>query len=277
MAGVLELGIDIGTTFSCIAHINDSGKEVDTGVLDLVGMRGLIPSIVLLDDESKPIEFGELALTKYKDGSGKYLFREFKMKLGGLLIEKDFHIEALDVYEFFLTYLREQIIENYSSIEGSRICVTHPADKSGRDVLAHRVMSTAEKVFPGCKILHIDEPSAVVQYIDSCRGFLTAKPQNILVIDSGGGTTDYALATAKYPIAFGEKPLEIIGTTKIDIGGRNVDRAIFKKANKGQTIRSPRHRELFLQVIRQTKDHYSWQSGDEFKFQLGSSSPLKKL
>ncbi|MGB0384110.1 MAG: Hsp70 family protein [Ardenticatenaceae bacterium] len=269
------LGIDIGTSFSCVAFGDDSGRGVRAKVLRLMGDKGLVSSVVLYDSDDKPIAFGKEAVEKYIAGNGKNIIREFKMDLGKRISKGDFDIESEDVYETFLDYLKQEI-EKWlgEKMESGRVCITHPADESKK--IGERVTTIAEKVFKGFKIVSIEESSAVVQFIDQQQGLLTINPQKVLVLDSGGGTTDFSLAIAQYRFYVFKQPLEIIRTGRVNVGGRNVDEKIYEKIkeklqNNGYSS-NPLDREKALRKIRLEKEKYwsNWSTTNDHNFEFGA-------
>jgi molecular chaperone DnaK (HSP70) len=270
------LGIDIGTTFSCVAFADYSGGQIKPKLMRRLGEQGLIPSMVLYNNARDPVAFGLEALDAYLQNRSEQLFlvREFKMRLGSIITlqegEQLFEIEAQEVYGAFLNYIRRQIEAHLDAeLEGGRVCITYPADRG--KVLGDRVIQATEDVFTGFEIVSMDEPSAVVQAVDHIDGFLTTKPTRILVVDSGGGTTDFALALAQYRWFSSKKPLAILKTSKIAVGGRDIDKAIYTEVeNKiGAEITDRRDKEEILQLVRREKERYDWDGRDKLSVFTG--------
>lgn len=274
----LELGIDIGTSFSSVAFINISGEGEKVQLLEQIGNHGLVPSVVLLDSLDRIVAYGQEALDKYKGGfKGGHLVREFKLNFLYAPSGSDYKISHASIYKSFLHHIKNEFEKNYGEIPvGSRIGLTHPSTDN-QSLIRNQISQIAEDVFQKCSLYYIDEASATVQFIDKEKGFLTTKPQTILVIDSGGGTTDYAVARAQYPFIFSNKhePLEILEVLSEKVGGRNIDNEILNKIQNTNRSISLRETELTLNKITAIKEKYNWISKNDFVVSQGAKIPYK--
>ncbi|MBV6401043.1 MAG: Chaperone protein HscA [Anaerolineales bacterium] len=269
----LELGIDIGTTFSSIAFINISEEGEKVQLLEQIGNLGLVPSVVLLDSTDNIVAYGQEALDKYKGGfRGGQLVREFKLKFLDAPSGSNHKISHAAIYKNFLHHIKSEFEKYYGKIpESSKIGLTHPSTDN-QSLLRSQISQIAEDVFQNCSLYYIDEASATVQFIDKEIGFLTTKPQTILVIDSGGGTTDYAVAKAQYPFIFSNKhePLEILEVLSERVGGRNIDSEILNNIQNIKSSKNSRDIELALNKITSAKEKYNWSSKKDFVVSQGA-------
>jgi molecular chaperone DnaK (HSP70) len=291
MSGKYYLGIDIGTAMSKVGYVDDSGNQPRADIFrfkNFIG-QGLIPSAILYDEKLTPIAFGEKAIEEYElNGQSGYLVREFKVKLGEKInLVDDVYIESETVYRDFLEYIRELLISHIyiesddvltdesNPLGSGVICVTHPAQKDD-DSYGERVGRLAMQVFgkPDIKIVALNEPAAITQYIDSqsAKPILLMKPKNILVIDSGGGTTDFCWALAKYRWLGSRPPLSILDTGRLDKGGRDIDRIMYQAVEEmlENEVRRNLNQEKLLRTIGEIKNRYDWDS--DFVVQVESKT-----
>ena len=293
MAGRYYLGIDIGTTMSKVAYIDDSGSQPRAEIFRFknFGGQGLIPSAILYDESLTPVAFGEKAIEEHVlNGHNGYLVREFKVKLGEKIhIVDDIYLEGDAAYRDFLEHIKELLIshiyiesndvltEESDPLGSGVICVTHPAyTEDLSDNFGERVGKLAMHVFgkPDIEITAINEPAAITQYIDSqsAKPILLMKPRSILVVDSGGGTTDFCWALAKYRWRRSRPPLNVLGGSRLDKGGRDIDRMIYQvvKEALGSEMRGNLNQEILLRAIGDIKNSYDWDS--DFEIQVESQT-----
>lgn len=270
------LGIDIGTSVSRVAFANFSGDKITPDLLTKIGERGMELSMVLLDQDGIIIEYGKSALDKFISGDGYFLVKEFKLKLAAqITLPNGKIIEGAQIYKDYLKYLLKTITEKYSiSLNNARICITHPADPE--KVTKSRVTSICDaviqEIFPAAaiSIFSMDEPSASVQYSDHLQGFLTSKQTKVLVVDTGAGTTDFAYATAVYQYFVFRQPLDVLYTSKVDIGGGKIDLALWELIQKREKIakQNARVEEEILKSIKVAKDLYAWEDAADLTIDL---------
>lgn len=264
-------GIDIGTSVSKIAFADFSGKKIIPALITRIGEQGLVPSAVLLNEQGEIVEYGKKALESYISGDGYHLVREFKLKIGAqITLPNGRIVEGRQIYKAFLKYLIKSIAseEDEITLEKARLCITHPADPD--KVLKPHITSICEEVvnelIPDSAVstFSMDEPAAVVQYTDYLQNFLTPKQTKILIIDTGAGTTDFAYATVEYKFVVQRQPLDVIFTGKVEIGGRDVDLAIWKGIRRREHIaeQDERTTEKVLASIRAAKNSYLWGNDD---------------
>ena len=207
------VGIDLGTTFSAIAHINEDNRpEV---IPNAEGER-ITPSVIMFDDDvtivgetawrsrvaepEKVVQFVKLQMGKSKD--------EFSMEFGGKAYSAD-ELSALILKKL------KQDAEAYLGTEITDAVITVPAYFREPERQATR---NAGKI-AGLNVLGVlNEPAAVVlaHGIDFYES-----GQTVFVFDLGGGTFDVTIMKVS------EFELEIVATNgDHSLGGKDWDEKI---------------------------------------------------
>ena len=277
-----SLGIDIGSSYSCIS-LCDLSQDPPYWIIKLFGKEGsmpsgIIPSVILYDSDGKVVRIGEEALNIYLAGndtndtlSNYTLVREFKAQFNRqFFLGDDKPVEYEKAYEEFFERLFSAL-RDALEIEEGRVCITHPARKKSEDNIGPRIIALAGRVLGDKFVVEgLDEASALVQFLDREEGFLSIKPRKILVIDSGGGTTDFAFATASYSLLGSRSPLEIEFTDRRDSGGRDIDQVLYQKAQEqlGVLVTNPVQKERDLRDLRRNKEMIDWTNPEGFKFTI---------
>lgn len=205
------IGIDLGTTFSAVATLDNDGKPII--VRDSDG-NNMIPSCVVFDGES--VEVGYMALDIWNESPEKGTARfkrlmgnpETKIRIG----EKDF--TPLELSTFVLKKIIKEVESQIGKVEEA--VVTIPAN------FAHEAreatMQAAKKA--GIKIKNIiNEPTAAALYYAYQTG--TELDGIYAVFDLGGGTFDISIIQAM------GKNVEILSSDGVSrLGGDDFDKAI---------------------------------------------------
>lgn len=262
-------GIDIGTSFSCIA-LCDLTEVPPYHLVEFKvgGQDGIVPSTVLYGDTGRVLGIGQEALDSFlsaprsrRRSTRLTLVRDFKAKFAqSVMLANNETLECRDAYEAYLAALVGEM-RGKVDVRAGRICITHPARKLSEDSIGPRIVALAGKVFgEGFEVEGLDEASAVVQFLDREEGFLSDKPRRILVIDSGGGTTDFAMATASYNFVGTRKPLQIEWTSRSDKGGRDIDEAFYLWGQRraGARVKNPVQIVCDLRAIKEAKESFPW-------------------
>lgn len=206
------IGIDLGTTYSAIAYIDDTGRPVI-----LRDSRGdnLTPSVVAIIDGVESV--GEAARQMWADGDAKSVAR-FKREMG---TSKTFNLSGRDFTPGDLSALvLKELKESASSQIGEigEAVVTVPANFSSE--ARTETLDAARKA--GLKInFIIDEPTAAALY------YAYAKHQEFdglyAVYDFGGGTFDVSIISVR------GKNVEVVSSSGVArLGGDDFDRAMQK-------------------------------------------------
>lgn len=184
------VGIDLGTTFSAAAWVDDSGR---TEMLRNAEGDLLTPSIVMFSDDEVVVgKEARTAATVHPD----YVAEWVKRDMGLPYYSRPVHGEKLPpevIQACILRKLKEDIVRALGNVD--RVVITVPAyfDESRRK-------STADAgELAGLKVLDIvNEPTAAALAFGETLGYLTpgAAPKEamtLLVYDLGGGTFDATL------------------------------------------------------------------------------------
>ncbi|MDR3230890.1 MAG: Hsp70 family protein, partial [Synergistaceae bacterium] len=189
------LGIDFGTTQTVVTMIKE-GSTYEPEVVEIDGKK-TVDTVLCIDAEDNVVFFGSDALDRIHDAP-EDTFYNFKVTIGSGKIfrssHKDYRPETLAL--LFLKHLRQKIEKNYFNVadlaeqEDLHCTIGCPAAWNERQRQA--VINLAQKAgFPNVSCC--DEPLSVIYYYHSRGEISLTKPQNILVYDFGGGTTDVAL------------------------------------------------------------------------------------
>jgi molecular chaperone DnaK len=226
------IGIDLGTTYSAIASLNDLGTpEV---LEDPIQNKKTIPSVVFLKGNNN-VEVGENA-KRMLSTNPDLTVSEVKKRMHeeviwstkeGKWIEKDTGKTKVTEGEFTPAQLSSFILKKVSSIAGEtkKVVVTVPALFEN---LARTRTEQAVKL-AGLELIRlIDEPvAAALHYasLDATKG-ISGK---IMIFDLGGGTFDVSIVDMNTTDV---KDIKVI-TSKGDrhIGGTDFDKEICKLLN----------------------------------------------
>lgn len=293
MQTVYTIGIDFGTSNSCVTYASYYGRgngEVDPDPLQRpeaipFNNRETIPTVVFLGDgKDQPPLFGEPA--EEKSPYYPQLTRSgFKMRLG----RPDTGREAFLLARQFLAHLRRRAAE-YVPLDGG--------DKGVRieTIVGHPVQWTADQreetrraaMEAGFPNVRLEEESMAALYSHLCddRDGVQPKPgSRILLVDMGGGTTDFAflqlaMAQGQRPVSIPVDPAPSVdpwGKDRRSYGGRDVDALILDhvsrewdpeevKRNRPALMREARRfKEAFSNAINQGAAEYEtlWLVGED--------------
>jgi len=202
------IGIDLGSTFSAVAQLDDTGRAVIVHNLD---GENITPSAVEFGPKKK-IFVGSDA-KKSLDLGDKNVLGRFKREMG---TDKKY---VTDYGEASPTDLSAKVLEKLKNDTEAKIgiidsaVVTIPA--SFQDDQRQATINAAEKA--GLKISHIiNEPTAAALYYAKESGEDLSEP--ICVYDLGGGTFDVSIIQVK------DNEVEVISTAGVsNLGGTDFD------------------------------------------------------
>lgn len=239
------VGIDLGTTFSAIAHINKYGEPA---IIPNAEGDSLTPSVIQF---GSPILVGIPAAqnalvypdktfveVKRKMGTSKEDF--FKLKSpeedgfsrAQVSVLKSARIKSAEQLSALILTKLKQDAEQRLRMEGeipenediTGACITVPAGFSDS---ARKATMDAAKIAGFEEVTLIDEPIAsAYAYRD-----LLSKDQNVLVADLGGGTNDISLLTISGKIS--DPKIKVVSkNSDRNLGGRDWNRAIIEHVLK---------------------------------------------
>jgi len=234
------IGIDLGTTNCALAYTEGDAME-QFAIPQLVHPgevreESLLPSFVFLDPAGPIV--GVLAQKKGLENAGR-LVASAKSWLSHAGIDREAailppnapegiaKISPVEASQRFLTHLREAWNQKHSSepFDDHQILVTVPA--SFDEVARELTLKAAEQASYKNVILLEEPQAAFYAWIERNANWreLVSVGDLVLVIDIGGGTTDFTLIAVKEQA--GEIALERIAVgDHILLGGDNIDAAL---------------------------------------------------
>lgn len=220
-----KIGIDLGTTYSCMSYVDDMGV---TRIIDSSEGGQTTPSVVYFDPETNEVVVGSTARSE----GGMHpecIVERVKNYMGDpgytLNINGQEYSPAAVSKLILQRLIKDAEIQlGEGEIEGAVItCPAYFGDaarEATKTAGENVVMSNGQTL----KVLQIlDEPvAAAIRYADSLHEDVQ---KNILVYDLGGGTFDVAVAKISF---VGEKKAVEILTTNGDhqLGGKDWDSAL---------------------------------------------------
>jgi molecular chaperone DnaK len=212
------IGIDLGTTYSVVAYLDDMGRPVT-----IVNSEGdlLTPSAVLFDGDNTVVGKEAIkAVASEADHVAECAKRDLGERSYHRVIEgRRYPPEAIEAWVLFK--VRSDAERQLGKV--SRVVITVPAyfDETRRK-------ATQDAGFmAGLEVLDIiNEPTAAAVAFGFQQGFLNAegaaaKPQKILVYDLGGGTFDVTVMEIS-----GTKFTALSTDGDVRLGGRDFDQRI---------------------------------------------------
>lgn len=213
-------GIDLGTTYSTIAKIDQDGKPV---IIKNKEGKTITPSVVNFLDDGKYV-VGDTA--KNDVMAGGIVVEEVKKYMG----DKDYTYETaagtmdpIKISSLILQKLKDDAEEQGEVIDG--VTITCPAYFG----ITEKKNTQAAGEAIGLNVLNIiNEPTAAAYaYIENIN---EGETKNILVYDLGGGTFDVTLMTiGAYRDTDGilKKKIDVLDTNgDANLGGKDFDKAI---------------------------------------------------
>lgn len=213
------IGIDLGTTFSCMAYIDDNGQPV---VIPNGEGKNTTPSTVLFDGNTTIV--GEEA--KNQSIIDPANFEQFVKRHMG---ERDYHFSAENGEKYSPEAISAIILSKMKAdaeeflgetVDGAVITVPAYFNEAQR-----RATMDAGKI-GGLNVLAIiNEPTAAALAFGVSKGSETA--QTIMVYDLGGGTFDVTV------LRFDGENITVLGTAgDRKLGGYDFDGSIIKAVTK---------------------------------------------
>lgn len=188
MAGETFFGIDLGTTYSCIACVKGGGEAT---VLSNSDSEQTTPSVVFFENADNVV-VGNPAKEELRAGSEKAIARA-KQFMGTDKKYEGYRPEALTPQEVSAYVLRKLVQDAAAQIDGtvSNVVITSPAyfgldAKAATQQAGELAGLTVHYVIP--------EPVAAAYYYATSREGLEGK--TLLVYDLGGGTFDVTVIRA---------------------------------------------------------------------------------
>ncbi|OOG37906.1 Hsp70 family protein [Polaromonas sp. A23] len=233
MAGALPTrpdacGIDFGTSNSTAGCGSDSepGRAV---LLNLEDGKPTIPSVVFFHAEDRHISYGRAALADYLAGDEGRLMRSLKSLLGTSLIDEQTEVagQALPFRALLAQFIGElkRRAEHAAGREFTRAVLGRPvffvdgdaaADRQAENTLAEIARAVGLK-----EIAFQYEPIAAAFAYEA----QVTREELVLVVDIGGGTSDFALVRlAPEGVRKADRREDILASGGVHIGGTDFDK-----------------------------------------------------
>jgi len=251
MLSTQAVGIDLGTTYSCIAYLNEHGEPIT-----LPNQEGELstPSAVLFDDDEVIVGTEALRNAILKP---KHVVQNSKRYIGNpnhRWVVEGKPYSPVDIATFILKKLISAAQEQIGTIE--QAVITVPAQFS--DAQRHATMEAGHRA--GLQRVDIiNEPvAAALCYVLGSEGLWfteLAEEQRIMVFDLGGGTFDLSLVRYQK-----NEVSVIVSSGDLNLGGidwnRSLQEAIckqFKKEFRDDPRTDPASLQLLSLEVEQTK------------------------
>jgi molecular chaperone DnaK len=221
-ATIPAVGIDLGTTYSVVARLDERGQPVT-----LVNAEGdrLTPSLVLFDGEE--VIVGKEAMKAMSSEAERVAecakrdmgHRTYHRAIGG----KQYPPEVIQAW--ILNKLRSDAMQQIGPFEKAVITVPAYFDE------VRRKATQDAGYMAGCEVLDIiNEPTAAAVAFGFQQGFLnrsgsTDQPRRVLVYDLGGGTFDVTLMEIR-----GSEFLALATDGDVALGGFDWDQRLLNLA-----------------------------------------------
>lgn len=227
------IGIDLGTTFSCVAYWNDDRPEV----YRLSDGSQTLPSIVYIQDGGKPL-VGKFARQRLiidplnaVEKAKRFMGEEKQYSLRG----EDY--SPVDISRLILERLRDDIQSKFPSNSGFDLAgavVTHPHYFKFPQIA--RTQEAAEAAgLPVIRLLSEPVAAALDYGFTMYRNLEDEKSERLLIFDLGGGTFD--VTVLQVTNSLNELKFQVLSVGGDDmLGGTNFDEDFMAWVLKDQNI-----------------------------------------
>ena len=224
----LVLGIDFGTSNSACALIDAQGA---LQVIPLDGAKAEMPTALFFASETHSVLYGAEAMQAYLNGTEGRLLRSLKSLMGSRLMDEytavgDKSIRFFDIVVLFFKELKRRC-EAHVGQTLTHAVLGRPVhfvdDDAERDQLAQETLGRAALEAGFTHIAYQMEPiAAALDYEQR-----VAKETTALVVDIGGGTSDFTVIRLNPArSAQSDRSADILATTGVHIGGTDFDRLL---------------------------------------------------
>ena len=217
-------GFDFGTSNSVIGVMNDDQVKM----VPLESGSSLIRTAIFIDEEERELLFGSVAVEAYLNGYEGRLMQSIKSVLGTPLMREKTNVlnEMMPFTSLIGLFIAEakRRAERYCGHEITDVVLGRPVrfndDDDELDTQAEALLrETASN--QGFRNIEFQlEPIAAARAFQANHNI----NGNLLIVDIGGGTSDFTLLSADVENHAGD--YRILGTSGIHIGGTNIDQAL---------------------------------------------------
>ena len=217
-------GLDFGTSNSTLGLIRDGMPAL----AKLEGEQVTIPSAMFFDFEEKSAHFGRDAIATYMEGGEGRMMRALKSILGTSTMDEKTWIGTKrlpfsDILGLFLSRLKEKA-ETQTDTPLSQVVMGRPVHFVDGDEGADKQAEATLRAIAadvGFKEIEFEyEPVAAARDFQS----RASREELALIIDIGGGTSDFTILKLLPEGKGAEGGAEILANAGIHIGGTDFDR-----------------------------------------------------
>lgn len=221
----LACGIDFGTSNSAVGWHRPGLPSL----LALEEDKPTIPSAIFFHDEDAAVSYGRAALSDYLAGYDGRLMRSMKNLLGSSLIDSHTEIRGRAVpFRVLLTHFIQELknrAQHAAGREFTSVVMGRPAFFVDGDEAADKAaQDTLGEIAAAVGFTHIEfqyEPLAAAFDYES----QISREELVLVIDIGGGTSDFSLIRlGPGRAAMADRRSDILAHGGVHIGGGDFDR-----------------------------------------------------
>ena len=220
------LGIDFGTSNSAASY-RASGEAAR--LLPLEGAATGMPTALFFNTEEHSTHFGRDAMQQYLAGEEGRLMRSLKSLLGSsLLLEKTaVHDKLISYQDVIAIFLKRVADQSRAALDGrlpERVVLGRPVhfvdahperDRQAQDALA----AAAKTAGLGDVSFQLEPIAAALDYEQRL-----VEEQLVLVVDIGGGTSDFTVVRlGPQQAKHADRTQDILATTGVHIGGTDFD------------------------------------------------------
>ena len=224
-------GIDFGTSNSTAGWIKPGHTPGTSLLLPLEDEKLTLPSVIFFHAEDAHVSYGRAALADYLAGHEGRLMRSLKSLLGSSMMDE--HTEVMgralrfrDLLAQFVGELKRRA-EQAAGQELTRAVLGRPVffvdGDAAADLLAERTLEAVARQAGLREIAFQYEPIAAAFDYESTL----TREELVLVVDIGGGTSDFALIRLSPERALrADRKDDILASSGVHIGGTDFDRAL---------------------------------------------------
>jgi hypothetical chaperone protein len=221
-------GIDFGTSNSTAGWCRPGHK---TALLPLEGDKLTLPSVIFFNAEEDDISYGRAALADYLEGYEGRLMRSLKSLLGTSMMDEYTEVmgRAVPFRDLLAQFIGElkQRAETAAGREFTRAVLGRPVFFIDDDAQAdQRAQDTLESIARQAGLREIAfqyEPIAAAFDYES----QISREELVLVVDIGGGTSDFTLIRVGPERARrAERRDDILASGGVHIGGTDFDKSL---------------------------------------------------
>lgn len=219
-------GLDFGTSNSTIGvHQNNTYQLVP-----LENGKPAIRSVIFCDFEAKQWEFGQFGINQYLESVPGRLMMSIKSVLGSSLMNEktvifDKYIPYTAVLSQFIKHLKTKA-ENYLDHELTQVVMGRPVHfhdhDAKKDRLAQDTLETIVRDLGFKDIAFQYEPIAAALSYEAT----VAHEQLALIIDMGGGTSDFTVIRLDSKIQAADRSDDVLANCGIHIAGTDFDKKL---------------------------------------------------